>query len=500
MPELRDFVLYLRLTKGRAGIGRQRRDCQRYADKHGIRIVGEFQDADSTAFTKVGAARAARDDYDRMLAMLRADDRKEPLGVLAWHADRLDRDVAHSDQLVQVCAAGRHVVETARSGTYEMWTATGRKRFRADVIDAQFEVDHMTERWELQKAEAAEAGEWLGGHRPFGYEADGVTPREAEADAVDAGSLAILAGLSLSHVRREWNAAGLRSTVAGAEFTEPQVRRILLRARNAGIMVHRGREVGRAVWPPILCRDLAGGDQEAWRAAAVERFRAVQAVLTDPERRTATSTETAWLGSHIYLCPCGAVMRPNPRGRGRRPMYRCCAVAARPAAKDGRLHVIRDAGALDDYVSAAIVARLSREDAAAVFVPARRKDGTADLQARSAGLEARIAEAGDMWEAGEIDRAELVRRRTRMRAELARVRAQIVEAVATSPVEELITSGDVAGTWESWPIERRRAVLRKVLRVTVLPAPPGRPKGWRPGTPYFSSDHVDLEWVPAAEE
>ena len=32
------------------------------------------------------------------------------------------------------------------------------------------------------------------------------------------------------------------------------------------------------------------------------------------------------------------------------------------------------------------------------------------------------------------------------------------------------------------------------MTITILPAPKGRPKGWRPGQPYFDPDSIRVEW------
>src|SRR5690606_7115375 len=147
-------------------------------------------------------------------------------------------------------------------------------RFRQDAVDAAFEVDHMTERIEAAKLEAVAEGEWLGGRRPFGFKRDGVRHKRAEAAAIDAACDQILAGVSVNQIRKDWTAAGLTGT-SGGRLHVTSVRRILLRARNAGLMEHRGTVVGAAKWLPVLCAQeyrpakgapLPAEVEEAWRA------------------------------------------------------------------------------------------------------------------------------------------------------------------------------------------------------------------------------------------
>src|SRR5579859_3161031 len=240
-----DFVLYLRKSKGRTGISRQRDITTGHVSRTGGRVTAEFTDTDRTAFQKTGGARPVRDGFTAMLAMLRANP---GLGVAAWHADRLTRNSEDTEELIRVCAAGGHLVETPRGGSYDLSTATGRKRLRDDANAAAYEVDHAIERITAMKAEHAAAGQWLGGRRPFGYEADGVTLRPAEAQPLAQAHHAVLAGVSLASVCRDWNARGIL-TVTGKQWRGRELARVLRRPRNAGLLEHLGRVEGPACWP-----------------------------------------------------------------------------------------------------------------------------------------------------------------------------------------------------------------------------------------------------------
>jgi site-specific DNA recombinase len=501
MLQPREYVLYLRKSKGRAGIPRQRRETTRYIEEDlGGRVVAEFVDIDTTAYAKPGQ-RARRDQYAAMLAFLRTDRREVPLGIAGWHTDRLNRSTADADELIEVAAEGGHIVETARAGTYDLSTATGRKRFRQDAVDAAYEVDHMTERIEAAKVEAAAEGEWLGGRRPFGYKADGVSHERAEARAIDAGADAVLAEVPVNQIRRDWAAAGLTGT-GGAEFHVTAVRRILVRARNAGLMVHRGRVVGRAKWLPVLCAEkyrppkgveLAPEVEEAWRAEAEEKWRAVVSVLGDPDRCTSPGPERRWLGSGIYLCGfpigdgiCGRPVKTgSAKGPRRRTVYRCSGEVR---------HVVRDAVILDDYVSRLLCARLARPDAATLLEGERDVDAPR-LRAEKAALRGRLGELADMFTAGDIDGDQLKRGSARLKAQIAELDAQLEAVVHVSALDGIAGEPDAAEIWDGFDLHRRRAVLAAVVAVTILPAPRGRPRGHVKGDPYFHPEAVRLEWL-----
>jgi DNA invertase Pin-like site-specific DNA recombinase len=100
-PPTSEYVLYLRKSKGRAGISRQRTVTTAHIEKLGGTVVGEYVDTDRTAYRKVGGDRPAREGFDALLTRLRA---APGLGVAAWHADRLLRSADDTEMLIAVCA------------------------------------------------------------------------------------------------------------------------------------------------------------------------------------------------------------------------------------------------------------------------------------------------------------------------------------------------------------------------------------------------------------
>lgn len=248
MQALREYVLYLRKSRGRAGIARQRTITTAHIHSLSGRVAAEFIDIDRTAFQKLNGTRPERDDFDAMLAMVRS---LPGLGVAAMFADRLTRNNPDTETLLSVCATGGHIIETARGGSYDVSSANGRKRLRQDALDATYEVDHMTERIMAAKEEARAGGLWLGGRRPFGWQKDGMTLLPAEAEAVRGGTAAVNGGASAASIMRQWNAVGLR-TSGGNPWTPREVSRVLRRARNAGLAEHDGEITGTAVWEAIV--------------------------------------------------------------------------------------------------------------------------------------------------------------------------------------------------------------------------------------------------------
>lgn len=483
--EIQEWVLYLRKSKGRAGIARQRRSCQAHIERIGGRIVAEFIDTDRTAFVKVGAGPARRDNYAAMLDELRFDTRLLPLGVLAWHADRLDRDPGSAETFIAECAKGHHPVETARSGSYDLSTPTGRKRFRNDVVDAAYEVDHAIERIEAMKLESASEGRWLGGRRPFGFESDGVTVRPSEAAELASKGDELLAGVSINSIVRDWNARGV-TTTTGRPWTGNSVRRVFLRPRNAGLMEHRSEIVGKAEWPAVI-------EETKWRA--------IVALLNDPSRRTSPGPQRKWMGSGIYECGvCVEAGVENSTvlaatagmgtGEGRKtvPSYRC---------RSARNHIARNPVHLDRYVSMLAIEWLSRPGAVQAF-EAVDDDGAARARVlEREALRIREEEAAEMQATGEMTKAQFIKSRAitaERRAELDRADAAAARLTALRPFRK----GNAAAVWEGLDLDRRRAVVLELMQVIILPAKLGRPDGWTPEYGkewgYFNPEAIRIIW------
>jgi site-specific DNA recombinase len=107
-----------------------------------------------------------------------------------------------------------------------------------------------------------------------------VTIRESEAAEIRKATDDLLAGMSLHAIARDWNARGV-TTSTGNPWKPTEVRKLLARPRNAGLMEHRGEVVGRAEWAAIV-------DEPLWQA--------VRALLADEKRRTTTGNARRWLG------------------------------------------------------------------------------------------------------------------------------------------------------------------------------------------------------------
>ena len=181
IPDLAEYLLYLRKSNGRKAVPRQRAITTAHVTARGGVIIGEFADRDKTAFRKIDGEQPKRDGFACMLAVLWS---RPGLKVAAWHAGRLTRNPGGTGELIRgLCRRGSPGGDTA-GGSCGLSAAHGRKRFRDGADDAACEVGHGRERVRAARAEVAAEGRWPGGERPSGWELD--------KNRVDAGGKPVL--------------------------------------------------------------------------------------------------------------------------------------------------------------------------------------------------------------------------------------------------------------------------------------------------------------------
>ncbi|MFU8850270.1 recombinase family protein [Micromonospora sp. SL1-18] len=459
-------AIYVRISRDREGgglgVARQADDCRELAARHGLAVAQVYSDNDLSAYSG-----KPRPSYRRMLddiAAARID------AVLAWHTDRLHRSPTELEEYISACEPRGVPTYTVKAGPLDLSTPSGRMVARQLGAVAQYEVEHQVERQQRAKQQAAADGRWGGGRRPYGYEADGVSLRSDEARALAEATDAILSGASLRGQAAEMSARGL-VTSTGRPWTANELRKVLLRPRNAGLREHRGEVVGTAAWPPLV-------DEDRWRALV--------SVLTHPGRRTQWSSARRWLLSGLALCGvCGTPVRATLAASSSRsvPSYTC---------KTGKC-VSRNAEELDVYVGAVVVERLSRPDVAELLAgPGRPNAGALQLDATA--LRERLDGLAAAYADGAIDVRQLREGSERLRARLAEVDEQMAAAGRGDALAGLIGATDPGEAWEGLDLHRRRAVVDTLMTVTIQRTRKGRPRGWAPGSSYFDPSTIDVAW------
>lgn len=438
------------------GVERQREDCEKLARQRGWRVSEVYCDNDISASS--GKVRPA---YGKLLDDIECGQ----VGAIAvWALDRLHRRPVELEHFIDIC--DRHGVALASvGGDVDLGSPAGRLHARIMGSVARHEVEQKGARTKRAQLQAAQQGRWGGGGRPFGYRDDGVTIEPAEAREVKRACDAVLSGVSLGWIARDWAARGVTST-RGNAWSYTSVRQVLKRARNAGLVEYNGEVVGPAAWRPIVT-------EETWRA--------VRSLLDDPSRLTSKSNARRWLLSGIAVCGmCGSAVKighvNSNRAKGTtRAVYRC---------SSGR-HVARAAADVDELVSGLVVARLSRPDGVDLLIDRDRPDSD-ELREEAQSVRSRLDSLALDFADGSLTPSQLRAATGRLRARLAEVEGQQATITRAPVLADLIRTRDVRGRWDGLPLGGRRTVVDALVTVTILTS-------GRRGN-VFDPDLIGIEW------
>lgn len=462
-------AVYCRISSDREGrelgVQRQQEDCQAMAERLGYVVVEVYQDNDISASTR---SKKARPQYKRMLADAKAGAFDL---VIAYTSGRLTRKPREHEDLIELAEEHKTRFEYVRSPSFDLNTAAGRRVARIMAATDAGEAEDIQERVMRQHDQKAAAGEWFGGRRPFGYEADGVTVRLDEARHVRQACEQIVNGASLRSLVQELNAAG-STTSTGAAWSGRALSRVLQRPRNAGLMEHRGQIVGKASWPAIVPETL-------WRRAC--------GILSDPARTTTTGNTVKYLGSGIYRCHCGAVVRAHttsggsPGRRRKLKSYVC----------SEHRHLGRNVSEVDALVREFVIERLSSDEAVGLLAADTGED-TTGLEEQAKQLDEELDDLAAAHGRDELTLSQLTTASAFKRKRLEKLRQQIAAAGRRSVLAGLVGVPDVAAAWDALHLDRQRAVVDRLFTVELWRSTRGRPKGWQPGESYFDPATVKI--------
>lgn len=274
---------------------------------------------------------------------------------------------------------------------------------------------------------------------------------EPAAAVVREAARRILAGETPTAVAKDLNARGVPSPT-GRRWVGNNLLRTISAPAMAGLRVYRGQVLDdvTGTWPAIL---------------TVDEYRRLQQIRHDPERRTHRN------GAHVKsllvgigrcgVCggPLGTVTRK--RATDRVTIYRCRA----------QFCVSRHAAEVDQLVTDVIIARLSRPDFAADLAAASDDPGVHSAAEDVARLRAKLDEARRLVDDDRLSLESLadLEQRTfpRLRAAEQRARPRHIPDVLVE------TAGaDAAVRWAATSISARREIVRALVEVELLKAPP----------------------------
>ncbi|RNL94564.1 recombinase family protein [Micromonospora solifontis] len=405
--------------------------------------------------------------------------------LLCLDLDRAFRDPKDLQDLIDVVDHSPHDI-VVESVTGSLHMEKGRDNFDAEirVLVANKASRDTARRVAAARERQALNGQYGGGKRPFGFcsgppkivpdggrtdEAvcawhggrdcrSGITPIKTETDVIADCSRRLLQGVSLRALAAELRDKDV-PTVTGAKWSAETLRDVLLRPRNAGLIVYRGEILDgvSAPWEPIV---------------APETFEAVRDLLTDPARQTAPGAPPRWVGTGVYRCglcspPGMETTRPATchvtRG-GTNPRYTCREYN----------HVARNAHRTDEVVFAHVMYAITHPRAYELLAPAAPDVDAAALRTEKATLRQTLARMAE-------DEVLGLRTQEQVRAATRRANIRISEidellnvTVTDDPLAEVVNAADPVKAWKDMPVADKRVIVDRLCTVTILSARPGR--------------------------
>lgn len=443
-------VIYARISPNDGtsqGVVRQEADCRVFCDSRGWDVSTVLVDNDVSAFSK-----KRRPNYEVLMEGLRA--RRWDV-LVVWHPDRLHRRLDELEEFIDVIEGSAVQVSTVTAGEIDLETPEGRLVARITGAVARKESEDKARRSGRLHLAKAEAGEFKGGVRPFGFEPDGVTVRESEAAEIRTAAERVLAGASLRSVVVDWNERV--PSVRGGRWQGSSVRRALMSPRTSGLREYRGEVIGPAAWPAILDPDV------------VMRMRALI------DRPSVPVRARSYLLSGWVVCePCDRAMtaRPYVGRRGQRARRYLC-----PSDRGGCGKVGIDAPRLEDLVAREALDWL---EAQPIPAPAPQPDRTA-----LADVERRLVDLAEMFAASEIGRAEWSAARRSLEARR--------DVLAVPPVLPPVVGRDVRAEWATaeaaGDLDAKRAIIAAAVDRVVIART-------QRGANRFDPERVDVKWRP----
>lgn len=454
------------------GVERQLARCRALVASRGWGVAREYVDNDTSASKERRNGTA----WAEMLVDL---ERKTADVVVAVDIDRLLRSTR---DLVRITETGARVLTV--DGEIDLTTADG--EFRASMLAslARFEVRRKSERQRRANEARAAKGRPTPGRRRYGYEVDGITPREPEAAIVRRMFQHVADGGSLRSLAIALRDEGVDPT-PGRSWSTGRVRYILTNPAYGGSLHRFGEALPSEIIEPVVAPALA---------------EEVRAILADEARRVTPGPKPRYLASGLASCGiCGGLLFNLAKA------YRCKADSSHPTIKreflDDRLRrevalafLTTPRDLLPGQRSAELaplLADLHRNDAAASATAADRDEG---LLSPTAARERLVALRDERLAIeAKLDAARVERSAS---ASLADVAADLLGEAASVPLGDVFgpMADAVAARFAELDIDRQRDTVRGLLSVELHPGrDPRRVRVWHLVATHLNPDAAGIE-------
>jgi site-specific DNA recombinase len=377
--------------------------------------------------------------------LIKAAKRGEIKHIVCYHPDRLMRQPFDLEELLTI-SDEFGITLYGRVNARNLQDPDDRYALRIEIAHACRSSDDTSRRLKDQKQERAEAG-YYNGTRPYGYTKNGMKIAPEEAEIVREIFARFTKGEKPYAISADLNRRGI-TTAKGAAWTEASIRRPLQSKHVAGILVHRGQEIGVGKWPAIITRAQWDFAQEmlAFRSSAA---RGEQAKRKAPR---------SYILRGLVVCGnCGTAMAGCSG-----TVYRCSRANRQDGQKCART---MQAEPLEEFVEDAAIRLLE----ILAVGPKRPRTAAAETAEREIEEDERqLAELHDMWIKKEIDSAEYRRDRRIIQARIRdNQKKTIVKVKSPDAIADLI-GPDAKAKWARLTDERKNSVLRFLFSAVII--------------------------------
>lgn len=484
---LQRAVIYCRISQDRSGegdgIARQQEDCEQLATREGLRVIEVVNDNDVSAF-----GRKTRPGWEKVVSLVREN---KVDAIVCWHVDRLYRHPRDLEALLDLVERSKLKVHTVKGGTFDLNDHNGQMVARMLGAAARQEVQQKAVRQAREKQQRAMEGRYNGGRRPLGFEVDGVTICDEEAEALREAASRILAGHSLSATAKyvselldypnrypKPKADGVPRPPGGKPLKPRVLRDALVAPRIAGRRQYWS-QVERSAWDQRRRAGEVSGDrprdlievQAEWPAILdYETYQAVRARLLDPARRSNPRRPRKSLLAGVITCAsCDSGMGYSTSS------YKCMT----NVGGCGQVSVTSDR--IEERVLEEVGVVL-----AATHLELLEPEPLPDLTDDRTRIRKKLEEAPLLWTRGVISTEQLTAITAQLEAEAAQLDAEEDEVQRRNSVRRA-----VALTVEDWETaeraEQAQVIRTLVEKVTIQPA--GKNSG-----PKFRPDRYAITW------
>jgi Resolvase, N terminal domain/Recombinase len=467
--------IYVRLSEdahgNELGVDRQIEECREDAQRRGWTVRKVWVDNDLSATTGV-----ERPAFEGLLV-------SDPQRIVCWHSDRF---VRLSSDLERVIALNVNVY-AIHTGHLDLSTPAGRAVARTVTAWAQYEGEQKALRQKAAHRQRINAGGMTQSKngkpgrpwwptRPLGFNLDG-SHHEVEAPALRQAYADLLGGGTIAASVRYLESLGIVTARSEKPWKASSLRPALLNARNAGIYVYNGEEIGKAAWDPIVSEEV---------------YRAVARILTDPSRKTYDGDVKVGFGHRANLLTGFAVCDKCDH-TVRAAWRRSAGVRTYKVYQCGGCHgTTLPSEWADSVVGRKVIehVELWRDRLPS---GAESSESVADLRTEEAALESRKAELGELFIEGLVGRKALAAGTARADARLSEIKEQLADR-AVKATGAYFWDPESLWTWlddgeGGWDVEKFRPVIERVCS-SIRFVGPGRGR-----KDLHADQHVLIEYA-----